>query len=237
MRGWISIALAVGGCRSTVRLELPPSPAVALTLDTVAVVAHDRQCQAAADALALELGRSSYLTVDPRSHLRVELFACGEDQSWTMEQEQGPEGARTRTRVEARAHAAVAVSDDGRILANLIGAGREEGATAWSQPTPMLRVRRLIRNRVHEDLARDVVRQLNPLPTLVARRVYPNAPVGTARELTTLAVLAEQSGNLEEAVDLARQAWMQDPNRRTAGYLEELKLRRTVAPPSSSSDR
>ena len=128
--------------------------------------------------------------MDPRSDIRVELFACGEDQSWTMEQEQGAEGPRSRAKVEARAHAVVAVSDGGRVLANLIGAGREEGSTGWEQPTPVLRIRRMIRNRVHEDLARDVVRQLNPLPTLVARRVYPNAPSGTARELTTLAVRA-----------------------------------------------
>ena len=228
-------ALAFGGgalfaCRATVHLEVPATPAVTLTDDTVAVVAHDRGCRAAADALALELPRSSYLVVDPRATVRVELFGCGDDQSWTLEQEQGPDGARRRTRVEARAHAVVKVSDNGRILAHLIAAGREEGATAWQQPTPLLRVRKQIRHHVHEDLARDIVRQLNPLPTLVQRRVYPNAPTGTARELTTLAVQAEAEGDLTQALRLAEAAWLRDPNPRTAGYVEELRRRRSVNP-------
>lgn len=226
----LGAALAAGACRSTVRLEVPPTPAVAIPDDTVAVVARDRACQAAADALALELPRSSYLVVDPRAGVRVELLGCGEDQVWTLEQEAGPDGARRRTRVEARAHAVVQVSAEGRVLAHLIGAGREEGATAWQQPTRFLRFRRQTRHRVHADLARDVVRQLNPLPTLVQRRVYPNAPAGTSRELVTLAVLAEQTGDLDRALQLAEAAWQRDPNPRTMGYLEELKRRRSAVP-------
>lgn len=223
----ILVGACLAGCRATVRLEVPPSPAVALTDDTVAVVARDRACQSAADALALELPRSSYLVVDPRASVRVELLGCGDDLSWTMEQEQGPEGPRERARVEARAHAVVQVSDNGRILAHLIAAGRDEGGSTWQQRTSFLSLRRQARHRVHADLARDVVRQLNPLPTLVARRVYPNAPPGTARELTTLAVRAEQDGDLERALDLAEAAWLRDPNTRTASYVEELRRRRT----------
>ena len=74
-------ALTLAGCIAQVRLELPPSPAVALHTDTVAVVAHDRSCQMAADAVALELTKSSYLVVDPRSSLRVELLGCAADQT------------------------------------------------------------------------------------------------------------------------------------------------------------
>ncbi|MEQ1503150.1 MAG: hypothetical protein ABMB14_13010, partial [Myxococcota bacterium] len=146
--GWLLVGSIGSGCRATIHLEVPPSPAVALPDDAVAVVAHDRPCQAAADAVALELGRSSYLVVDPRAPVRIELFACGDDQAWTMEQEQGPDGSRTRARVDARAHALVAVSDHGRTMANLIAAGRENGATGWQETVSGFR--RQIRNRVHE---------------------------------------------------------------------------------------
>lgn len=227
----LAVVAVAAGCATTVHLEVPPMPAVALTADRVAVVAREKGCQAAADALALELGRSSYLAVDPRSRLRVELFACGDDQSVTVEQQQGPDGAESRTRVESRAHAAVEVSEGGRTLAHLIATGRDDGASAWGPHiTSLGRMSRQARHRVHDDLARDVVRQLNPLPTLVDRRVYPNAPAGTARELTTRAVLAEQSGDLGAALELAAAAWQQDPNRRTAGYLDELKRRSATAP-------
>jgi hypothetical protein len=227
---WLALTLCGGsGCRATVPLELPPTPAVALSADRVAVVARERSCQQAADALALELGRSSYLQVDPRSPLRIDLFGCGDDQSVTVEQQAGPEGTDSRTRVETRAHAVVRVADSGRVLAHLIASGRDEGSSTWSQPTSVGRLSRQARNRVHEDLARDVVRQLNPLPVLVERRVYPNAPAGTARDLTTQAVLAERDGDLQRAVELATAAWLEDPNRRTASYLDELK-RRTPSP-------
>jgi hypothetical protein len=229
----LGVVLGIGACGATVRLEVPPSPAVAISDDTVAVVAGERACQAAADALALELPRSSYLIVDPRAPVRVELLGCGDDQVWTLEQEAGPDGARRRTRVEARAHALVQVSDQGRVLAHLIGAGREDNATAWQQPagsSGLFQFRRQTRHRVHEDLARDIVRQLNPLPTLVQRRVYPNAPAGTSRELVTLAVRAEQAGDVVRALQLAEAAWLQDPNPHTAGYVQELKRLHAAAP-------
>jgi hypothetical protein len=228
----VGLLAALTGCRSAVRLELPASPAIALSSDTVAIVAQDRACQPVANAVALELTRSSYLLVDPRSSLRIELFGCGDDEALTMEHlsvssQAASEGSdvRTRIRIDTRAHAAVSVSEHGRLLAHLIAAGEDEGASGWSKSLPLMQVRQQARKRVREDLARDVVRQLNPLPTLVSRRVYPNAPAGTARELTTLAVLAERDGDLHRALDLAEAAWIRDPNPRTAGYIEELERR------------
>jgi hypothetical protein len=188
----VAAALAVG-CGSTVRVELPPTPAVALPGDAIAVVARDRACQRSADDLVEALGRSPSLAVDPRADLRIDLFNCGRDEA------------------AGRAHAVAAVSFRGRVLANLIGAGRDGDTTA-----------------AREDLARDLAHQLNPLPTLVERRIYPKAPSGTARELTTLAVEAERTGDLDAAVALAEAAWQEDPNPRTAGYLGELRRRRAL---------
>jgi hypothetical protein len=189
MRVLLSVAAAVGvGCAPTVRLELPPTPAVALPADAIAVVAHDRACQAPADDLVEVLAHGA-LRVDPRADLRIDLFNCGA--------------------APGRAHAVAAVSFEGGVLANLIGAGRGGDPLAARQ-----------------DLARDLAQQINPVPTLVERRVYPNAASGTARELTTLAVEAERIGDLDRAVALAEAAWAEDPNPRTASYRDELLRRR-----------
>ena len=204
MRVLLLCGLAVG-CGSTVRLELPPTPAVALPGDAIAVVARDRACQATADALVEELGRSPSPRVDPRADLRIDLFNCG----------------GSRAPLEERAHAVAVVSFQGRVLANLIGAGRDDDSNGSDEGV-------FDRSQAREDLARDLAHQLNPLPTLVDRRIYPNAPTGTARELTTLAVAAELQGDLDTAVVLAEAAWEEHPNPRTASYLEELLRRRAV---------
>lgn len=221
-------ALAAG-CAPTVALEVPASPAVALRSDALSVVARERDCQAPADALASELARSGWITVDPAAPLRLELFGCGQDEAWTVETEDGPDGPRRRARVASRAHAVVVVSDRGRVVAHLIGTGRDDGATDWN-PRGSAGVGKASRRRAIDELALDLSRQVSPLPTLVARRVWPNAPAETSRGLTTRAVEAEREGDLQTALRLAEAAFASDPNPRTSGYVASLKRRATESP-------
>lgn len=227
--GLAFILLFGQGCRSTVRLEVPAVPAVRLPVaaDAIAVVAYERSCQDPADVLVQTLADGGFLRVDPRSDLRIELFNCDDDQQWVVEQVQSAEGARSRTRVHGRAHAVAAVSYRGKVLANLIGAGRAERSGTWGQPTPLVATWNGVRRHAMEDLATDLATQLNPLGTLAERRVYPNAPAGSAKELTTRAVRAELDGDLDAAVTHAEAAWQVDPNARTTAYLEELRRLRT----------
>jgi hypothetical protein len=163
--------------------------------------------------------------VHPAAPIRLVVFSCGDDEELLLEHEQDGDASRRRTSVEARVHAVVAVSDGQRVLAHLIGAGRDDAATSWTQQTPLPRLRKTARQRAFDDLARDLAQQINPLPTLVERRVYPNAQGGTSKQLTTLAVQAELAGDLASAVSYAEAAWTRDPNPRTLGYLEDLRRR------------
>lgn len=240
MRSWWAWvwAGAVVGCAPTVELEVPAAPAFDLPTDAVAVIARDRECQPAADALARALRGHDRLTVDHRAPMRLELVVCGEDQSWTIEEQDSDESSsRRRTSVAARAHAVVAVTAGGRVHAHLIGTGRHHLATSWSdEPGTRPNTSQAVRRQVHEDLADDLVLQLNPVPTLVERRVYPNASSGSARDLHNLAVAAEVQGDLELAWLLAQAAWLERPSPRSASYLDALHRRRATFSPSPAAD-
>ncbi|HHO50669.1 MAG TPA: hypothetical protein ENK18_07280 [Deltaproteobacteria bacterium] len=220
-------ALTLGGCATQIQLELPATPAVHLPAHAVAVIARDRHCQQTADTLAQRLGRVEALRVDPRAETHLELFACGDDQSWTRQEIASDEAARVRRRttVVAHAYAVVAVIHRGRVLAHLIGSGSQDLDTAGQQRGSAA-LGRSAGGLAIQDLVEDLTLQIDPLPTLVERRVYPNAPDGTARALTTRAVEAERSGDLAEALRWAEAAWEQQPTPRTAGYLAELHRRR-----------
>jgi hypothetical protein len=219
------LPLLLAACAATIRVEVPASPAVLVSVDRIAVVTHDRRCQPAADALARQLRRSGWTEVHPTAEYRLVVFSCGVNDELLLEHEEDGAVVRRRASVEARAHAVAAVHDGDRVLAHLIGAGTDEVASGWTNPVPLSRLRRTARERACDDLARDLVQQINPRPTLVERRVYPKAQGGTSRELTTLAVRAEQSGDLAGAISYAEAAWTTDPNPRTLGYLDELRRR------------
>jgi len=81
-------------------------------------------------------------------------------------------------------------------------------------------------------VAIDLATQLSPVPQLVQRRLYPNANPDTARDLYNQAVLAEVSGDIDEALRLARAAHDERPSPRAASYLSELERRRNLGIPS-----
>lgn len=229
----------LGGCaHRTVRLEVAPAPAVSLPSSTVAVVAQDRECRPIADAIIDELGSKASIAVDPRAQTRLLVFGCGLDIGWTLRQEVDATGDRTRSidrsDLTGRGHAVVAITTPEGTLAHLVGSSRDGVFGAWGV-SDMFRSQRTMRRSLVDGLALDLVDQLNPLPQQLARRVYPNAVEGSPRELHNLAVLAEQRGDLPEAVRLARAALDERPTERSARYLRELERRAgplRPAPPS-----
>ena len=65
-----------------------------------------------------------------------------------------------------------------------------------------------------------------PDESVVQRRwVYPSAREGSGKEIHNRAVAAERSGNLQDALDLSREAYVLDPRRWEMAYLERLELR------------
>ena len=194
----------------------------------VAVVAHERRCQPMADALAEELWSMSTLRVDPTAPTRLEVALCGDDlQAGIAEQGSAGEVER-RTEVYARSHALLVVRDDRSVRAHLIGTGRSQ----TSGERGLAGLGRSARRLARQDVAHDLAMQLSPGPTTKVRRVYPRAASTSARGLTTLAVRAEQAGDLTEALAWAVAAHEEKPTARSAEYLADLR-RRTALPEAS----
>ena len=82
----------------------------------------------------------------------------------------------------------------------------------------------------------DVWQQLNPMPQQTTRNLYANAGEGTAKDLHNLAVLAEQAGDLPEALRLATAALSERPNARIARYLDALERRAMTTPAPTSGN-
>ncbi len=224
----------VGCAHRTVSVEVAPAPAVALDTRTVAVVAQDRECRATADALIQSLDQMASIQVDPRAEVRLLVFGCGLDIGWTLRQEVDATGDRTQSIQKAdltgRGHAVVAVTTPAGTQAHLVGSSRDGHLGSWGV-REMFRTQRAIRQSLTRNLADDLASQLNPLPQQLARRVYPNASEGSARDFHNLAVQAEQRGDLDEALRLARAALEERPTERTATYLHALERR--ISPSTS----
>lgn len=66
-------------------------------------------------------------------------------------------------------------------------------------------------------------------PMSVQRRIYANAQPGSADALHNAAVAAEQVGDLAEAVALAKEAYVAQPDRRRHRYVQVLEERLEAA--------
>ncbi|NCG19995.1 MAG: hypothetical protein GWP91_13390 [Rhodobacterales bacterium] len=230
---WLCLAL-LGGCAAhKVQMEVAASPAVALETRTVAVIAQERECKPVADELVAVLRASDLFVVDPHANVQLKVFSCGVDIGWTLYQEVDESGGdRQRADLDGRGHAVVAVTQDGQTRAHLVGNGRDGHIGAWRAQgiRDMFRTRHAMQSRLTQAVAQDVVTQLDPMPQQYTRKLYANAGKGTAKDLHNLAVLAEQGGDLREAIRLASAALAERPNARIASYLDSLERRSVTTP-------
>jgi hypothetical protein len=60
---------------------------------------------------------------------------------------------------------------------------------------------------------------------MVRRWIHPRAGDGTGNAIHNQAVAAEMGGDLEVALDLSREAYVQEPRRRRLAYIEVLEAR------------
>lgn len=212
------LAFAVGGCAAKVPLAVPAAPSLPMAKREFAVVSVDRPCRDVADRLASRLSELPGVVVRPDASTRLSLFACST--SWV----DGTAGAEAG----GLAIVAVTTTSDGapRLVANLMGAGR---ATQRS--------RRAAEASILDDITRDLAEQVAPVTTLVHRRVYADPGVGSARQFHNLAVDAEASGRLADALWWATLAWERHPSPRRARYVAELDRRVSRAAPESPAPR
>lgn len=217
--------LLLGGCAHTVKVSVPPSPALPGISQQVAVVMGPRECRDVADALVQSLSRDGAFVIDPHAEIQLEVVEC-EAAMLPPEVEivLSPEQDQRRVNVEGSAHAMVGVRVGGQIEAHLIGAARRQAQGGWGQ-TDVGALSRGVVHDLNRSVADDLAEQLRPIPRVVARRVYPNAPEDSAHGLFTRAVAAEREGDLEDALRLVEQAHRRHPTARTAAYLDELDRR------------
>jgi hypothetical protein len=224
MRLFVLALSALAACGPRLAVPVEGHGAVSLQSAAVAVVSRSVPCQRTASDLVDALWEAG-LEVDPHAPVRLEVVVCGADLEVGVEEVAGAEQIDRRTVARARAHALVAVGTPNGVQAHLLGTGRHQahrdgrGLAVWQRDAT---------RHARRDAATDLVQQLSPTPLSVDRRVYPNAPHGSARELTTLAVLAEQRGDLDEALVWATAAHDQRPTPRTARY--QVDLRRRMSP-------
>jgi hypothetical protein len=81
----------------------------------------------------------------------------------------------------------------------------------------------MLRDRLANDLADKLADRIAPLPATLRRTIYPDPEPGTARQLHNDAVAAEKAGNLDAALQLARQAYAADPSPGAMDYLEDVR--------------
>jgi hypothetical protein len=230
MRAVFLIFLAsLAACGPKVHVEVPATPAVTLGVSSVAVVARDRECRPVADAMLADLKSDARIDVDPRAQIKLMVSDCAIDIGWTVHQEVDGSASSERERadIQGRGHALLSVDTPYGTVAQVIGSAREGHLGSWRNRglNDMLRTRSTVQRRLTHSVARDLVQQLNHQPQEIARRIYPNAHHGTSKQLTHLAVLAEQRGDLSEAISWAEQAHNTNPNERTAEYLAALQQR------------
>jgi len=216
-------------CAPKVHVQVPATPAVALGLSSAAVVARDRECRPIADAMIAGLKTDARIEVDPRAQIKLMVSDCAVDIGWTVHQEVDGSAASERQRadIQGRGHAVLAVETPYGTVAQVIGSAREGHLGSWRNRGlhDMLRTRSTVQRRLTHSVANDLVQQLSTQPHQITRRVYPHADTGTAKQLTNLAVLAEQRGDISEAISLAEKAHQASPSDRTADYLASLQRR------------
>lgn len=224
-------------CAHHVSWEVQPRPSYSLPAESggvsVAVVTNGRACKAIADELVRALGTRIGVAVNPGASIRLEVRNCDRGQERTMEFEvdafdaggfQGATTARRRYTIRGWAAADMAVISPAGSSVVLSGSANRTVHSPWTADDD-LDVNRSI--GLAEDLSNDVAanlaNQLVPLPVALRRKVYTEAPPGSARDLHNRAVAAEQAGDLVAALGLARQAQAQEPSRAGAEYLQALQ--------------
>ncbi len=195
------------GCASTVRVDVPATPVVPVEARAMAVVTDHHACDPIADRLADQL-RTADIDVRPDASARITVFAC--NLGWSS--------------TEARSHALAALTQDGALLAQLLGAAARPLPSRLSS-TESVRHRKRLERDLHHRVAQDLAEQVLPVPLRVTRKIYTNTPVGSARSFHNLAVAAEREGKLEDALWWAERAQEVRPSKLRARYVEELSRR------------
>lgn len=223
------LALFLLGCAHRVEWQVQPRPSYTLPSLEVAVVSADKSCKRVADELVETLSARPGVLVRPDAPQRLVVLGCDERLDTTVEMEQNYLGLQYPTEVvqEQRrynmrgyAQAELQVGESVRLL----GTAERNLRGPWVTDGDLDIPRALaLREGLRRDLAMDLADQLAPLPETIRRTIYRDPEPGTARELHNEAVEAEQKGELDAALVLARRAYAAQPSQARMRYIEALE--------------
>jgi hypothetical protein len=224
------------GCVKQVAWDIQPIAPVAVGGGplTVAVVAGERSCIPMARQLEEAFRARPGVSVVSVAEARVRLTVaeCAElviprvtidSQDVGISAVDTAHFERRRYELEGHASASMLVEADG-IHTVLDGNTDRQLSSGWiSADDFVLPSMMEFEEALRRDVAWDLADQLAPLPETIRRTIYRDPEPGTAQMLHNQAVAAEQSGNLDEALRLAREAYAANPSARSLAYLEALE--------------
>ncbi|MED5369842.1 MAG: hypothetical protein VX899_02400 [Myxococcota bacterium] len=223
--------LALSGCASRVAWEVRPAPAVELDSTVVAIATDDRACKPVADSLVRTLSARPGMDVQPRAETRLVVESCEQFVSTTVEIQQDAAQASTlhtdrrKTTVSGTGVAVVGVYEGEERVAEIevsVDLSDSVGWTEFDADPSSPEVSEMSRG-VDRELAAQIADEIAPLPQDLKRRLYKDAEPGTARALHNDAVAAEQSGDLDQALMLAEEAYAAHPTAANMRYIEQLE--------------
>ena len=224
----MSLLLLVAGCASHVAWKVAPAPAVDVDVATLSVAAEGADCKELANAVLAEMAARPGVAIDPDAPTTLVVKDCQSFLATIVEVEGEridiDETERRRVTVEGTGNATVEVRANGLTVGTLTPQHFHAESSSWASdgriPAPRARA---VSAALSEGLAQQVADDLAPLPAELSRRIYASSEPGTARALHNQAVAAEQRGDLDEAMKLAREAYAADPSARSMRYLEALE--------------
>ncbi len=226
------VLLIIAACAHQVSWQVQPVAAVNLPDLQLAVLVDDVRCKEVAQRLVDALRARPGVTVTPTSEQKLVVTAC-EGQVWTwFEVETNDLGLRYKDLVVerrrytrqgiGRAQMLVIGKNTATVTLDVDAERTIRGPWLDSQVDDTTQPLE-IQVAVDRDLGWQLADKIVPLPETISRRLYRDPEPGTAHEMLNSAVEAEKSGNLDQALALARAAYAADPTAEAMTYIASLE--------------
>lgn len=229
-------------CAPHVSWEIQPVPSLALPSMEVAVIAEGRDCKDVADEMVASLAARPDVVVRADAPIRLTVSECQEhvlvtvammsysgvagyvnpgDAGGGLFDTIAPDPARVYE-VEGTATATLRIQGSGvptpAVPVKVVRKDHRDDALPVGQT-----LLTTMRKGLNRDLGWALADQIAPLPETLRRTLYKDPEPGTARDLHNDAVKAEQDGDLDEALRLARAAYAADPTPAAMQYIQLLQ--------------
>ena len=226
------LVAVLAGCVHQVSWTIEPVAQMKLPETAVAVIAVDRACKPVADELVDALGSRPGIEVRPDATQRIIVQNCDDQVTTALDIESNYPGLsygptvyqeRRRYTLNGWAHGEIVVQGAGdplKFTSEVERSVRGPWVNSGDLDVPATAT---LRQRVSGELADALADHIAPLPETIERIIYPDPEPGTSRKLHNDAVAAERAGNLDDALQLARQAYAADPSPGGMDFLEAVQ--------------